>query len=133
MCPVRIMMTPSIISSYFSDSGCSSMSWGWKTIDVLYNTKYTISNVTKFFKQFSNLPSKFYDDLQNKIINLKPKDSLEYGLVNQVVNFRKITPLTVKNIEDYYDIESLTANYKNIKKTDKKKKQKNSKKHLKAK
>ena len=116
MCPIRIMMTPSIISSYFTSKWGGSMGWGWKTIDVLYNTKYILTEVIKFFKNFSKLPSKFYNELQHKIINLKPKDSLEYEIVNQVINFRKITPLTQKDIIDYYNIENLTSDYKNIKK-----------------
>jgi hypothetical protein len=115
MCPIRIMMTPSIISSYFT-SRLSSTGYGLKTIDVLYNTKFILTEVTKFFKFFSKLPSKFYNEIQNKVINLKPKDSLEYELINQVINFRKITPITQKDIIDYYNIENLTSNYKNIKK-----------------
>jgi hypothetical protein len=118
MCPIRIMMTPSIISSYFTNEFGGSMGGGWKTINILYNTKFIL---TKFFKNFSKLPSKFYNEIQNKVINLKPKDSLEYELVNQVINFRKITPLTQKDIIDYYNIENLTSNYNNIKKTNKKK------------
>ena len=110
MCPIRIMMTPSIILSTFSSS--SSLGWGWKTIDILYNTKYIFSEVIRFFKQFSRLPPRFYKELQNKIINLKPEDSIKYELVHQVIHFRKITPLTQKNLIDYYDIDSLTSDYK---------------------
>ena len=111
MCPVRIMMTPSTISSSFS---YSFMGNGQKTIDILYNSKYILKETIKFFKKFSILPARFYDDIQHKIIHLKPKDLLEYNIVQQILNFRKITPLTLKNIEKYYNLENLTKNYKNI-------------------
>jgi hypothetical protein len=111
MCPIRIMMTPSIISSYFSDIDTGSMGWGWKTIDVLHNTQYIIKNVESFFKKFTKLPPKFYNDLQHKIINLKPEDSIKYNLVNQVIHFKKSKKLTLKNIEKYYNLEELTSNY----------------------
>jgi hypothetical protein len=110
MCPIRIMMTPSIILSTFSSR--NSLGFGWKTIDILYNTKYIFSEVIRFFKQFSRLPPRFYKELQNKVINLKPEDSIKYELVHQVIHFRKITPLTQKNLIDYYDIDSLTSDYK---------------------
>ena len=131
MCPIRIMMTPSLISSQFSSSFSYSKGHGFKTIDMLYNTKYILAEITKFFKKFSNLPDKFYVDYKNKIINLKPKDSLHYKLINRVVNFRKITPIKLKNIHDYYNIDSLISDYKN--KNNNKKKIKSKKKIIKSK
>lgn len=115
MCPIRIMMTPSIMSSYFSDTDSGSIGWGWKTIDVLYNTKYTFKEITRFLKRFSNLPKKFYTELPDKMINLKPKDSLDYGLIHQVIHFKKLPKLTLKDIYKYYDLNSLTSNYNNRK------------------
>ena len=108
MCPIRIMMTPSIISSYFSIKYTGSMGYGMKTIDVLYNTTYTLKEVIRFFKTFSKLPSKFYTDFTNKIINLKPEELLQYEVIHQLVNFRKTTPITLKNIEEYYDLKNIT-------------------------
>jgi|SaaInlStandDraft_6_1057023.scaffolds.fasta_scaffold06459_1 ATP-dependent protease ClpP protease subunit len=119
MCPIKIMMTPSIISSTFSSISSGSLKFGWKTIDVLYNTKYTIKNIIHFLKKFSKLPKRFYDELPNKIINLKPKDLLKYKIIDQVVNFRDITPLELKNLESYYELDTLTSNYNNIPKTKK--------------
>jgi len=114
MCPIKIMMTPSIISSDFSSISSGSLGWGHKTIDVLFNTKYAIKNIIHFFKKFSKLPTRFYDELPNKIINLKPKDLLKYEIIDQVVNFREITPLKLQNLVSYYDLNKLTSNYNNI-------------------
>ena len=60
MCPIRLMMTPTIISSYFTYKHTESLGYGHKTIDILENTKYNIKNVIKFLKKFSKLPAKFY-------------------------------------------------------------------------
>ena len=110
-CPIRIMMTPSIISSYFSSMSSGSLGWGSKTIDILHNTKYIITEVIKFFKKCSKLPDKFYNDLQNKIINLKPNDAIKYELIHQIVNYKKIKPISFKNIQNYYNINDLINNY----------------------
>jgi ATP-dependent protease ClpP protease subunit len=125
MCPIKIMMTPSIISSAFSSSWSGSLGWVNKTIDVLSNSKYAIKNIIHFFKKFSHLPARFYDELPNKIINLKPQDLLKYKIIDQIVNFREITPLKLQNLISYYDLNTLTSNYNNkpkIKKTSKKNK-----------
>ena len=111
MCPIRLMMTPTIISSYFTSTHSGSLLGSYKTIDVLENTKYNIKNVIKFLKKFSKLPAKFYSELQHEIINLKPEDCMEYGLVHQVVNFMKIKPVTLKNIQNYYKLNNLTQKY----------------------
>ncbi len=57
--------------------------------------------------------------LNNPSINLKPKDLLKYKIIDQVVNFRDITPLELKNLESYYELDTLTSNYNNIPKTKK--------------
>lgn len=111
MCPIRLMMTPTIITSYFTSIATGSLSWGHKTIDVLENTKYNIKNVIKFLKKFSKLPAKFYSELQHEIINLKPEDCLEYDIIDQVVNFMKIKPVTLKNMQNYYKLNNLTQKY----------------------
>jgi len=51
MCPIRIMLTPSIISSYFSISSQGSAGYGFKTIDILYNTTFKFKMITKFTKK----------------------------------------------------------------------------------
>ena len=111
MCPIRLMMTPTIISSYFTYKHTESLGYGHKTIDILENTKYNIKNVIKFLKKFSKLPAKFYSELQHEIINLKPEDCMEYGLVHQVVNFMKIKQVTLKNMQNYYKLNNLTQKF----------------------
>lgn len=111
MCPIRLMMTPTIISSYFTYNHTESLGYGHKTIDILENTKYNIKNVIKFLKKFSKLPVKFYTELQHEIINLKPEDCMEYGLVHQVVNFMKIKQVTLKNMQNYYKLNNLTQKF----------------------
>ena len=36
---------------------------------------------------------------------------MEYGLVHQVVNFMKIKPVTLKNMQNYYNLNNLTQKY----------------------
>lgn len=111
MCPMRIMMSSSIISSHFSESGFGSDGWGWKTIDILYNTKFKFQEIISYFKKHTNLPYKFYKELQYKIINLKPEDLIKYNIVHKVVNFQKTKKISMNNISRYYNMNSLVKNY----------------------
>jgi ATP-dependent protease ClpP protease subunit len=109
MCPIRLMMTPSIISSYFSFSSSGSIGWGWKTIDIIHNTKFILNETIRFFRRFSKMPSKFYDDMQEKIINITPEESLKHNIIHQIINFRKTTPITIENIQDYYQLNNVIS------------------------
>ena len=52
MCPIRIMMKPSIIKSTFS---FNDTTFGWKTIDVINNSLFEYNQVIKFYKEFTKL------------------------------------------------------------------------------
>jgi len=67
MCPIRIMLTPSIISSYFSISSQGSAGYGFKTIDILYNTTFKFKMITKFLKKFSKLHLNFIKNYKIKL------------------------------------------------------------------
>jgi ATP-dependent protease ClpP protease subunit len=111
MCPIRLMLTPSILSSDFTYRYRGSMGYGMKTIDVIFNTNYVYNEVVRFLRQFSKLPPKFYKEFKEKLIRLKPNDALKYNIINQVVHFTKVKPLTLKNMEDYYQLNSLVEDY----------------------
>ena len=108
-CPIRIMMTPSIVSSVFTyswDMGGSGM----KVIDIMENTKFYIDQVVKYLKEKSKLPTQFYKDMRTKIINLSPETLLKYEIVHKVMKLhtRDMTP---KNIIKYLHIDEMTNNF----------------------
>lgn len=108
-CPIRIMMTPSIVSSVFTyswDMGGSGM----KVIDIMENTKFYMEQVVKYLKEKSKLPTQFYKDMRTKIINLSPETLLKYEIVHKVMKLhtRDMTP---KNIIKYLHIDEMTNNY----------------------
>jgi ATP-dependent protease ClpP protease subunit len=111
MCPIRLMLTPSVLSSDFTYRYEGSLGYGRKTIDVIFNTNYIYNEVVRFLRQFSKLPPKFYKEFKEKLIRLKPDDALKYNIINQVVHFTKVKPLTLKNVEDYYQLNSLVNDY----------------------
>jgi ATP-dependent protease ClpP protease subunit len=108
-CPIRIMMTPSIVSSVFTYSMDMKGS-GWKVIDVMENTKFYMDQVVKYLKEKSKLPTQFYKDMRTKIINLSPETLLKYEIVHKVMKLhtRDMTP---KNIIKYLHIDEMTNNY----------------------
>jgi hypothetical protein len=108
-CPIRIMMTPSIVSSVFTyswDMGGSGM----KVIDIMENTKFYMDQVVKYLKEKSKLPTQFYKDMRTKIINLSPETLLKHEIVHKVMKLhtRDMTP---KNIIKYLHIDEMTNNY----------------------
>jgi ATP-dependent protease ClpP protease subunit len=108
-CPIRIMMTPSIVSSVFTYS-INMNGWGWKAIDVMENVKFYMNQVVKYFKEKSKLPTQFYKDMPTKIINLSPETLLKYEIVHKVMKLhtRDMTP---KNIIKYLHIDEMTNDY----------------------
>ena len=108
-CPIRIMMTPSIVSSVFTYSR-DMYGFGWKVIDAIENTKFYMDQVVKYLKEKSKLPTQFYKDMRTKIINLSPETLLKYEIVHKVMKLhtRDMTP---KNIIKYLHIDEMTNNY----------------------
>ena len=108
-CPIRIMMTPSIVSSVFTYS-IDMKGSGWKVIDIMENTKFYMDQVVKYLKEKSKLPAQFYKDMRTKIINLSPETLLKYEIVHKVMKLhtRDMTP---KNIIKYLHIDEMTNNY----------------------
>jgi hypothetical protein len=110
-CPIRIMMTPSIVSSVFTYSW-DTEGWGWKVIDMIENTKFCADQVVKYLKEKSKLPAQFYKDMRTKIINLSPETLLKYEIVHKVMKLHT-TDMSAKNIIKYLHIDELTNDYKN--------------------
>jgi len=108
-CPIRIMMTPSIVSSVFTYSR-DMYGFGWKVIDAIENTKFSMDKVVKYLKEKSKLPTQFYKDMRTKIINLSPETLLKYEIVHKVMKLhtRDMTP---KNIIKYLHIDEMTNDY----------------------
>ena len=108
-CPIRIMMTPSIVSSVFTYSR-DMYGFGWKVIDAIDNTKFYMDQVVKYLKEKSKLPIQFYKDMRTKIINLSPETLLKYEIVHKVMKLhtRDMTP---KNIIKYLHIDEMTNDY----------------------
>jgi hypothetical protein len=112
-CPIRIMMTPSIISSVFTYSW-DMEGWGWKVIDMIENTKFYADQVVKYLKEKSKLPAQFYKDMRTKIINLSPETLLKYEIVHKVMKLHT-RDMSAKNIIKYLHIDELTNDYKDVK------------------
>jgi hypothetical protein len=110
-CPIRIMMTPSIVSSVFTYSW-DMEGWGWKVIDMIENTKFYADQVIKYLKEKSKLPAQFYKDMRTKIINLSPEILLKYNIVHKVMKLHT-KDMSAKNIIKYLHIDELTNDYKN--------------------
>jgi ATP-dependent protease ClpP protease subunit len=106
-CPIRIMMTPSIVSSVFTYSW-DVEGWGWKVIDMIENTKFYMEQVVKYLKEKSKLPTQFYKDMRTKIINLSPETLLKYEIVHKVMKLHT-KDMTSKNIIKYLHIDEMTA------------------------
>lgn len=105
MCPIRIMMKPSIIQSTFSYIN-SSLIKSIKTIDVIENSQFIFKNVVKFYKKTTNLPNNFYIEMKNKIINLKPKELLKFDIIHLCLNINKKN-ITNKDIIKYLQLNNL--------------------------
>jgi len=108
-CPIRIMMTPSIISSILTYSR-DMKGFGWKVIDMIENTKFYMEKVVKYLKEKSKLPAKFYKDMRTKIINLSPETLLKYEIVHKVMKLHTRN-MTTKNIIKYLHIDEMTNEY----------------------
>ena len=109
-CPIRIMMTPSIVSSVLTYSS-DMEGYGWKVIDMIENTKFYMDQVIKYLKEKSKLPAQFYKDMRTKIINLSPETLLKYDIVHKVMKLHT-TDMSAKNIIKYLHIDELTNDYK---------------------
>ena len=108
MCPIRIMMKPSYFQSSFTYK-YNSLGWGFKTIDVLYNTNFVYNNVVKFYKKFTKFPSKVYQELDKRIINFSPEDLKKYQIVHLILDINK-TKINMKNIIEYLQMENINVN-----------------------
>ncbi len=109
-CPIRIMITPSIISSIITYS-MDMRGSGWKVIDMIENTKFYMEQVVKYLKEKSKLPAQFYKDMRTKIINLSPETLLKYEIVHKVMKLHT-KEITSKNIIKYLHIDEMTNDYK---------------------
>jgi hypothetical protein len=125
MCPIRIMMKPSIIQNTFAFK--DSLGWGMKTIDIIDNSLFIFNNVVKFYKNTSNLPHNFYKDMRTKIINLSPKDLLKYDIIHLCLDITKKNILQ-NDIINYLQINKITGIYNNNNKKVNKSKNKSNKK-----
>jgi hypothetical protein len=84
--------------------------FGWKVIDAIENTKFSMDKVVKYLKEKSKLPTQFYKDMRTKIINLSPETLLKYEIVHKVMKLHT-REMTSKNIIKYLHIDEMTNNY----------------------
>lgn len=110
MCPIRIMMKPSIIQNTFAFR--KSRGYGMKTIDIIDNSLFIFNNVVKFYKNTSNLPNNFYKIMRTKIINLSPKDLLKYNIIHLCLDITKKNILQ-NDIINYLQLNKITGIYNN--------------------
>ena len=101
MCPIRIMLLPSVITSCLVYGGMRG-----KLIDVIARTKYIIDKNKSFFKKFSKLPKTFYDNLDKKIINLNPDESLKYKLVHKVLTLHE-KKISMRDVIKYLQLNKI--------------------------
>jgi ATP-dependent protease ClpP protease subunit len=102
MCPIRILMKPSIFNSAFTYTG----GLGFKTIDIIDNSLFILHNVIKYYKEFSNLPDIFYKEIRNRIINLTPKELLKYNIIHLCLKINKKN-ISNKDIIKYLQLNNL--------------------------
>jgi len=115
MCPIRIMITPSIISSYYTFSWATgSQGCGEKTIDVIKNAQFMMKQIKLLLKKHSDLPNIFYTELDKEIITLKPEDLLRYNVIHLSLQ-QNNKQLTTANIVKYLNLNKMTGVYKNTK------------------
>jgi ATP-dependent protease ClpP protease subunit len=108
MCPVRIMMKPSIFQSQFSFRYSGSQGWGFKTIDIIDNSLYIFNTVVKLYKEISNLPDSFYKRMRHTIINLNETDLLKYNIIHLCLNIHK-EKITLNDIVKYLNLNKITG------------------------
>jgi ATP-dependent protease ClpP protease subunit len=118
MCPIRIMMKPSLFQSTFSSVNSGSEGWGFKTIDVIDNSLFIYNNIVKLYREISNLPEKFYKQMRHRIINLTKDDLLKYNIIHLCLNIHHENVLP-SDIIKYLQINKLTGlnNDNNVKKS----------------
>ena len=97
------MLVPSIITSCLT---YERFYRGMKLIDVIANTKYVLDKNKSFFKKFSKLPKTFYDNLDKKIINLNPDESLKYKLVHKVLTLHE-KKITMRDVIKYLQLNKI--------------------------
>ena len=107
MCPIRIMMKPSIFKSNFTFR-YSSIGWGFKTIDVIDNSLFIFNNIVKFYKKNTNFPKNIYKEMRHKIINLNSEDLLKYKIIHLCLNMHE-KKITKNNIIEYLKLNELTG------------------------
>ena len=108
MCPIRIMMKPSIFQSTFTFRNSGSSDISFKTIDIIDNSLYIYNNVVKLYKEISELPDIFYKHMRNKLINLTKDDLLKYKIIHVCLNINK-NNITNNNIVKYLKINELSG------------------------
>jgi hypothetical protein len=118
MCPIRIMMKPSLFQSTFSSVNSGSEGWGFKTIDVIDNSLFIYNNIVKLYRETSNLPEKFYKQMRHRIINLTKNDLLKYNIIHLCLNIHHENVLP-SDIIKYLQINKLTGlnNDNNVRKS----------------
>ena len=104
MCPNRISLTPSYISTLFAFRGNE---FGWKFIDQIYNTNLMLNEIKRFFKTFSKLPEVFYKNLEKEIMNISPEDQLKYEINHKILDTRSIE-INKKEILNYLKFNKIT-------------------------
>lgn len=108
MCPIRIMMKPSIFQSTFTFRHSGSSDITFKTIDIIDNSLYIYNNVVKLYKEISELPDIFYKNMRNKLINLTKDDLLKYKIIHLCLNINK-NNITNNDIVKYLKINELSG------------------------
>jgi ATP-dependent protease ClpP protease subunit len=87
MCPIRIMLVPTILSSNFVYNGTDFT--GAKTIDILDNTKQYFDENLRFLKHFSQFDDDYYDNIRQRMVMLRPTDMLRYKIIHHCVDFKE--------------------------------------------
>ena len=122
MCPIRIMMKPSILRSTFTYKSSGSAGWGRKLIDVIDNSLFIYNEIVRFFKLTTKLPDAFYKKIRHEIINLTSADLLKHGIIHLCLNITKKN-INQKDVLTYLQVNRLSGieNNNNNNKKNKKK------------
>ena len=108
MCPIRIMMKPSIFQSTFAFKYTGSQGFSFKTIDTIDNSLYIFNNVVKLYKEISQLPYDFYKEMRQRIVNLTQIELLKYNIIHLCLNIHKENA-TANDIVKYLQLNKLTG------------------------
>lgn len=105
-CPIRIMVKPSVISSYltFNQNGVAPFSW--KVIDLIKNTEFILKQIKSFLKKNSKLPVDFYNNLDKEIITYSPNELKKYEVVHLILKDNN-SNITKNELINYLDLNKV--------------------------